>query len=75
MKEIIKKTLGVSQVVQSKLLMLNHKRRGQQSTENGLMIAICVAIAGAILLVAFVLLKDTIVPELTSAVKGFFNFN
>lgn len=54
---------------------LNSKRRGDFAADKGVVIAITVAIAGIALIIAYTLLKDTIGPSLTNAIKGFFNFN
>ena len=55
-------------------IVLNHKRRGEFAADKGIVIAITVAVAALALALTFGILKDTIAPNLTKAIEGFFSF-
>lgn len=49
------------------------EERGDEFVSKGIIIAICVAVGGLVLGFMTGLFKDTIAPQTTESIKGFFN--
>ena len=56
------------------LTMAKKKRKGQMVVENGMFIAIVIAVGGLILFLAFPTVRDVIGAEVNKAIKGFFTY-